>query len=235
MLHQTAIFPALPIPKGYFRRSLASLHKEFSVRGRRRTTMPLAARWLPARPSITMRKNDRERRRQIAYQRAAPVRRPISNSTSIWSRGCHRQKNNSEKFKLRLLRALDSHYDESYAPHGSTSIRAIQERIYRQMIHYSCDLCKSVLDPKQDLTYAVQMEVYPAPCEARSAIDNDRDHLEDINEVLERFEEFDADGELPENDTYQSRRFHLCRDCCQQFLKEPLGRREAPQFDFSNR
>jgi hypothetical protein len=79
------------------------------------------------------------------------------------------------------------------------------------------------------------MEVYPAPCATGAAIDNDRDHLEDIQEVLDRFQEFDADGELPENDTYQTRRFDLCGNCCRRFLKEPLGRRSAPKFDFSKR
>jgi hypothetical protein len=79
------------------------------------------------------------------------------------------------------------------------------------------------------------MEVYPAPAEAETTVDDDRDHLEDIHEVLERFEEFDADGRLPVTDTYQSRRFDLCSECCKRFLQEPLGRREAPQFDFSKR
>jgi hypothetical protein len=79
------------------------------------------------------------------------------------------------------------------------------------------------------------MEVYPVPCDADAAIDNDRDHLEDVNEVLERFHEFEADGLLPESDTHRSRRFDLCRNCCERFLKEPLGRRGAPQFDFSKR
>jgi hypothetical protein len=102
------------------------------------------------------------------------------------------------------------------------------------MIHYSCDLCKSELDPNHDVSFVVRMEVYPAPCET-GAIDNDRDNLEDVREVLERFEEFDADGKLPENDSYQTRRFDLCSECCRRFLKEPLGRRGAPQFDFSKR
>ena len=103
------------------------------------------------------------------------------------------------------------------------------------MIHYSCDLCKCELDPTHDVSYVVRMEVYPAPGPATGATDNDRDHLEDIHEVLERFEEFEADGALPETDTYHTRRFDLCSDCCRRFLKEPLGRRAAPQFDFSKR
>jgi hypothetical protein len=107
-----------------------------------------------------------------------------------------------------------------------------QERINRDMIHYSCDMCKCELN---DVSYVVRMEVYPSPCNASAAIDNDRDHLEDIDEVLQRFDEFEADGELPESDTYKKKRFDLCRSCCERFLKEPLGRRSAVQFDFSKR
>jgi hypothetical protein len=103
------------------------------------------------------------------------------------------------------------------------------------MIHYSCDMCKGELDPRHDTSYVVRMEVYPAPVEATAGIDGDRDHLGDIHEVLERIEEFDADGQLPVNDTYQTRRFDLCSECCKQFLKEPLGRGAAQQFDFSKR
>ena len=103
------------------------------------------------------------------------------------------------------------------------------------MIHYSCDMCKCELDPNHDQSYVVRMEVYPAAIASSAANDDDRDHLEDIHEVLERFEEFEPDGMLPENDAYQSRRFDLCSACCQRFLQEPLGRRAKPQFDFSKR
>ena len=110
-----------------------------------------------------------------------------------------------------------------------------QERINCDMIHYRCDMCKCELDPKHDVNYVVRMEVYPSPCETESAIDNDRDHLEDIQEVLQRFDEFEADGILPESDTYRKGRFDLCRACCERFLQEPLGRHNSQQFDFSKR
>ena len=103
------------------------------------------------------------------------------------------------------------------------------------MIHYSCDMCKCELDPTHDTSYVVRMEVYPAPVETSAAIDDDRDYLGDIHEVLERIEEFDADGQLPVSDTYRERRFDLCGECCKRFLKEPLGRSTSPQFDFSKR
>jgi hypothetical protein len=109
-----------------------------------------------------------------------------------------------------------------------------QERIIRDMIHYSCDICKCELDPKHDASYVVRMEVYPAPTNSDAAIDNDRDYLDEISEVLERFDEFEADGLLPENDQHRRRRVELCRKCCERFLA-PLVRRSAPQFDFSKR
>lgn len=102
------------------------------------------------------------------------------------------------------------------------------------MIHYTCDMCNCELDPKHDVKYAIRMEMYPTPCDTNSAIDNDRDYLEDIQEVLQRYDEFEADGELPENDTYHKYHLDLCRACCERFL-QPITRKNAPQFDFSKR
>jgi hypothetical protein len=106
-----------------------------------------------------------------------------------------------------------------------------QERMTRDMVHYTCDLCKCELDSE---AFVVRMEVYQAPCNADAAIDSDRDYLEDIDEVLERFDEFESDGLLPESDTAKRKRFELCRNCCEQFL-QPLVRQDAPRFDFSKR
>jgi hypothetical protein len=106
---------------------------------------------------------------------------------------------------------------------------------YFEMSHYRCDMCKGELDPTHDVTYVVRMEVYPAPTETDAAIDSDRDYLDEIQEVLERLDEFEADGLLPEGDTFRQRRFKLCQTCCERFAQEPLGRRLTPQFDFSKR
>jgi hypothetical protein len=103
------------------------------------------------------------------------------------------------------------------------------------MIHYTCDMCRRELDRNHEETFVVRMEVYPAGSEANAGIDNDRDHLEDIQEVLERFQEFESNGVLPENDAYQKHRLDLCRGCCERLMREALGRRNAPQFDFSKR
>ncbi len=58
------------------------------------------------------------------------------------------------------------------------------------MIRYSCDLCKRQLDPRDDLRYVVKIEVYAAfdPA-AVDDDDDDRDHLEEIQDDSERLED----------------------------------------------
>jgi len=101
------------------------------------------------------------------------------------------------------------------------------------MIRYICDLCRCELDPQHDVSYVVRMEVYAAPAPNEGAIDDDRDHLEDFQEVLERYDEFDADGQLLGNDNYRKKRFDLCNDCCKRFMQDPLGRRSVQRYELS--
>ena len=100
------------------------------------------------------------------------------------------------------------------------------------MIHYSCDRCKRILDPEEDLRYVVKIEVQAAlePVDLDETED-DRDHLVEIQEVLERLED-DDDYELGE-DVYSKRRFDLCPECYRKFIKNPIGREVAAQLGFS--
>jgi hypothetical protein len=101
------------------------------------------------------------------------------------------------------------------------------------MIHYICDVCKCSLDPEHDLRYVVRMEVYTAISDSPGAIDEDRDHLAEIHDILESFHEFEpAEPSLGE-DVYQHLRFDLCSECRKKFLRDPLGRRLTGQLDFS--
>lgn len=98
------------------------------------------------------------------------------------------------------------------------------------MIHYSCDRCKRSLDPENDLRYVVRMEVQAA----MDPLDDDdddgqRDHLLEIQEILERLE--DGDGDLGE-DVYHRRRYDLCSECYRQFVANPLAR-EVSTLGFS--
>ena len=100
------------------------------------------------------------------------------------------------------------------------------------MIRYSCDLCKRELDPQDDLRYVVKVEVYAAFGPGGvNGDDEDRDHLEEIQDILERME--DAPGNEIGDEVYQQLRFDLCPECRKKFIHNPLGRETAKAFGFS--
>ncbi len=101
------------------------------------------------------------------------------------------------------------------------------------MIRYACDLCGRELDPREDLRYVVRMEVYAAfdPVVAEEEDPNDRDHLEEIQEILERMR--DNDDPQIGDDVYQQMRFDLCPECRKRFVANPLAREVAKVLDFS--
>lgn len=100
------------------------------------------------------------------------------------------------------------------------------------MIHFSCDRCKRVLDPDDDLRYVVKLEVQAAmePLDMEEP-DDDRDHLLEIHEIIERME--DSDSDLIGDDVYHRRRYDLCPECYRKFMKNPLGREPVTQLEFS--
>lgn len=98
------------------------------------------------------------------------------------------------------------------------------------MIHYVCDVCKRSLDP-EDLRYVVRMEVYAALDNKDADTENDRDHLQEIEDVLEQLD--DSDDLQLGDDVYQQLRFDLCDECRKKFVSDPLGRRMAQHLDFS--
>ena len=100
------------------------------------------------------------------------------------------------------------------------------------MIHYTCDLCKRELDPGEDLRYVVKIEVYAAFDPMVIEEDGDRDHLGEIQDLIERLE--DAESDQIGDDVYQRLRFDLCPECRRRFAKNPLGREGSKVLDFSN-
>ena len=100
------------------------------------------------------------------------------------------------------------------------------------MIHYTCDRCKHVLDPVEDLRYVVRLEVQAVMDPVDSdEIDDDRDHLLEVHEILERTE--DLQGSLVGDDIYQRTRYDLCTECYQRFIRNPIGAEPAVQLTFS--
>lgn len=98
------------------------------------------------------------------------------------------------------------------------------------MIRFICDLCKRDIDPEEDLRYVVKMEIYAA-FDPMQLDEDDRDHLQEIQDVLERSEDLQSDQ--IGDDVYQQLRFDLCPDCRKKFLQNPLGRENTTVLNFS--
>ncbi len=110
--------------------------------------------------------------------------------------------------------------------------RLLTGEVNGTMIRYSCDLCRRDLDPTTDLRYVVKVEVFASfDPTASEEEEGDRDHLEEIQEILERLE--DAECDQIGDDVYQKLRFDLCAECRKKFLRDPLGRETVKVFDFS--
>jgi hypothetical protein len=67
---------------------------------------------------------------------------------------------------------------------------------------------------------------------ATDSEEDDSDHLEEIQDILERME--DSASDQIGDDVYQQLRFDLCPDCRRKFMKNPLGRETAKAFGFSS-
>ena len=95
------------------------------------------------------------------------------------------------------------------------------------MIHFTCDRCKRVIDLEHELRYVVRLELEAVmdPIHEEETQD-DRDHLLEIDEILERADASES-GEVGE-ELYQKRRFDLCPQCCRKFSANPLGREKRP-------
>ncbi len=100
------------------------------------------------------------------------------------------------------------------------------------MIHYTCDRCRRLLDSQDDLRYVVKLESYAAmePLDADD-VEDDRDHLSEIQDILERME--DSESDYVGDDVYQKKRYDLCPDCYREFIRDPLGRERPAHLGFS--
>lgn len=99
------------------------------------------------------------------------------------------------------------------------------------MIHFTCDLCGRDMDAENELRFVVKLEVYAAFDPLQDDVDSDRDHLQEIHEILERADI--SDNPEISDEVYQQLRYDLCPECRKRFMKNPLGRKHTEQFDFS--
>ncbi|RIK81509.1 MAG: hypothetical protein DCC67_08110 [Planctomycetota bacterium] len=99
------------------------------------------------------------------------------------------------------------------------------------MLHYTCDCCKRLIDPERELRYVVRVEVYAALEPMADDVEDERDHLEEIQDILERL---DAEDAQISDDVYQQKRYDLCGQCRNRYVKNPLGRLALQELGFSD-
>lgn len=99
------------------------------------------------------------------------------------------------------------------------------------MLHFTCDCCKRVIDPERELRYVVRLEVYAALDPMDSELEDEHDHLQEIQDILDRLD--DTEDERISDDVYQQKRYDLCSKCRNAYLKNPLGRVALHQLGFS--
>lgn len=98
------------------------------------------------------------------------------------------------------------------------------------MIHFTCDCCKRAIDLEHEVRYVVRMEVFAAVDIPTDAVDDDRDYLQEIEDMLTRD---DLEAEI-EDTVYQQARYDLCAECRERFVSNPLGRIASVELGFSN-
>jgi hypothetical protein len=99
------------------------------------------------------------------------------------------------------------------------------------MMHFTCDCCQRSLDPDRDVRYVVRLEVYASFDPMERELDDDQDHLQELQDILEQMEA--AQSDQIGDDVYQQLRYDLCSDCRKKFLRSPFGRLAAQPLDFS--
>ena len=81
------------------------------------------------------------------------------------------------------------------------------------------------------MRYAVRMDVRAVIDLSDEVVDEDRDHLLEVHELLEIAEEIDCGD--PEDAIYRKMKFDLCPTCFRKFIRNPIGHEPTTEFNFS--
>ena len=99
------------------------------------------------------------------------------------------------------------------------------------MTHYSCDRCKRSIELDEEIRYSVKVEVQVALDSSEYESQEDRDHLNELHEILERLD--DSEKEEISQFAYQVRRFDLCSGCHREYIQNPLAVEATAKVGFS--
>jgi hypothetical protein len=99
------------------------------------------------------------------------------------------------------------------------------------MIQYSCDRCHRKIDA-QEIRFSVGIQIQAALDPNEPEMDDDRDHLVELQGILNQME--DADYEEISQAAFHRCHYDLCSDCHRQFVKNPLATDTNANLEFSD-
>ena len=99
------------------------------------------------------------------------------------------------------------------------------------MIQYICDRCHRKIEA-QELRFSVRIQIQAALDPNEAEMDEDRDHLVELQGILNEME--DADYEEISQTAFQQCNYDLCSDCHRQFVKNPLATDAGANLEFSD-
>ena len=99
------------------------------------------------------------------------------------------------------------------------------------MIHYTCDRCRRSIDTRQEVRYTVRVESLAAADHMPGFLHDERDHLEQIEEIIDGLESGEIDDER--HGLFRRQVFDLCSSCHDRFIRDPLGSETQAEFGFS--
>lgn len=80
----------------------------------------------------------------------------------------------------------------------------------------------------------MNLEVYASLDDTAENADEERDHLEELEEILDRMDDVDSDTAADfGSEVYEQNRYDLCSDCRKRLLQNPLSRVLSPGLTFS--
>ena len=99
------------------------------------------------------------------------------------------------------------------------------------MIHYTCDMCERLLDPKKDVRFKVEISIQMKSC---SEEDHDVPIMGSVeDEILGFISDDGIEDMLPDlEESYQHLSFDLCSTCHKIFLRDPLFKNVRQRFGF---
>jgi hypothetical protein len=102
-----------------------------------------------------------------------------------------------------------------------------------QMIHYTCDRCRKVIETEHETRYVIRIEIQASDHDGHFGEDGERGHLMAIEDIIDQLDDEEGGEELsPE--IFSRRAYDLCSKCYAAYLQNPLAIEPQPHLGFSN-